>query len=70
MARTSPAAPTFANDIALPDPDKIREAIDVADERSRLLRRLLRVALRLQLHSSTVAFRHTVEDAAEKVVCP
>jgi hypothetical protein len=36
-----------------PDPDLIRAAIDAADERARLLRRLLRVALRLRLHLAT-----------------
>ena len=39
--------------IVLPDPDHIRAAIDAADERSRLLRRLLLVALRLDLHLTT-----------------
>ncbi len=37
----------------LPDPDDIRAAIDVADERARLLRRLLRLAVRLRLHLTT-----------------
>lgn len=32
----------------IPTPDAIRAAIDVADERAKLLRRLLRVAVRLQ----------------------
>jgi hypothetical protein len=32
----------------IPEPDAIRAAIDAADERARLLRRLLRVALRLR----------------------
>jgi hypothetical protein len=36
--------------ILTPDPDDIRAAIDIADERARLLRRLLRLALRLRLH--------------------
>ena len=39
--------------IPLPDPDAIRAAIDVADERARLLRRLLRLALKLRLHLTT-----------------
>ena len=39
--------------IVLPDPDHIRAAIDAADERSRLLRRLLLLALRLDLHLTT-----------------
>jgi len=39
--------------IVLPDPDHIRAAIDAADEKSRLLRRLLLVALRLDLHLTT-----------------
>lgn len=33
--------------VRLPDPDAIRAAIDAADERARLLRRLLRTTLRL-----------------------
>jgi hypothetical protein len=39
--------------ITLPDPDTIRAAIDVADERARLLRRLLRLAMRFRLHLTT-----------------
>lgn len=39
--------------ILLPDPDTIRAAIDAADERARLLRRLLRLAMRLRLHLTT-----------------
>jgi hypothetical protein len=39
--------------ISLPDPDAIRAAIGVADERARLLRRLLRLALQLRLHLTT-----------------
>lgn len=39
--------------IPVPDPDAIRAAIDVADERARLLRRLLRLALKLRLHLVT-----------------
>ena len=39
--------------IIVPDPDDIRIAIDMADERARLLRRLLRLALRLHLHLTT-----------------
>lgn len=37
--------------LLIPDPDAIRTAIDAADERARLLRRLLRVAMRLQASS-------------------
>jgi hypothetical protein len=39
--------------IGLPDPDAIRAAIDATDERARLLRRLLRLALRLHLPLTT-----------------
>ena len=39
--------------ISIPDPDHIRAAIDATDERARLLRRLLRLALRLRLHLTT-----------------
>ena len=35
--------------ITLPEPDAIRAAIDATDERARLLRRLLRLALRWRL---------------------
>jgi hypothetical protein len=47
--------PTVSTDppITLPDPDAIRAAIDAADERARLLRRLLRLALRFRLHIAT-----------------
>ena len=38
---------------SLPAPDAIRAAIDVTDERARLLRRLLRLALRLKLNLTT-----------------
>lgn len=34
-------------DLLITDPDAIRAAIDAADERARLLRRLLRLAMRL-----------------------
>jgi hypothetical protein len=37
----------------IPDPDHIRAAIDAADERARLLRRLPRLALRLRLSLTT-----------------
>jgi hypothetical protein len=47
----------------LPDIDNLRSAIKAADERARLLRRLLRAALRLQLHltpaDKLAAPRHT-----------
>ncbi len=49
MADTPPALPV----VTLPDPDHIRAAIDAADERARLLRRLLRLALQLRLHLTT-----------------
>ena len=49
MRNVPPPSTTFA----LPDPDHIRAAIDAADKRSRLLRRLLLVALRLDLHLTT-----------------
>lgn len=39
--------------ILISDPDDIRAAIDAADERARLLRRLLRLALRLHVHLTT-----------------
>ena len=39
--------------ITLPDPDAIRVAIDATDERARLLRRLLRLALRFRLQLTT-----------------
>jgi len=48
---TPAAAPS--EPIRIPDPDAIRAAIDVTDERARLLRRLLRLALRLQFHLTT-----------------
>lgn len=40
---TSPSDPT----LGVPTPDDIRAAIDAADDRARLLRRLLRISLRL-----------------------
>lgn len=46
---TLPLPPT----LSLPDPDAIRAAIDHTDERARLLRRLLRLAMRLRLHQMT-----------------
>ena len=46
--------PTLADPPSLiPDPDDIRAAIDLADERARLLRRFLRLALQLRLHLTT-----------------
>jgi hypothetical protein len=41
--------------ITLPDPDAIRAAIDATDERARLLRRLLRLALRLRPYLATAS---------------
>ena len=49
MLNVPPPNPT----LVLPDPDHIRAAIDAADERSRLLRRLLLIAIRLDLHLTT-----------------
>jgi hypothetical protein len=46
-------APPRDPPILIPDPDAIRAAIVLADERARLLRRLLRLALRLRLHLIT-----------------
>lgn len=40
---------TIETPLLIPDPDAIRAAIDITDERARLLRRLLRVAMRLRL---------------------
>jgi hypothetical protein len=48
-----PNAPLPNPPILLPDPDALRAAIDAADERARLLRRLLRLALQLRLHLTT-----------------
>jgi len=39
--------------LMIPDPDDVRAAIDAADERARLLRRLLRLSLRLHLPLTT-----------------
>ena len=39
--------------LEIPDPDAIRAAIDATDERARLLRRLLRIAMRLRLSVRT-----------------
>jgi len=50
--------------ILLPDPDDIRAAIDAADERARLLRRLLRLALQLRLPLTT-ADRLPVPEATQ-----
>lgn len=49
----TPTAPRPDPPILIPDPDDIRAAIDAADERARLLRRLLRLALRLRLPVTT-----------------
>jgi len=48
-----PTATPHDPPVLLPDPDDIRAAIDAADERARLLRRLLRLALQLRLHLTT-----------------
>jgi hypothetical protein len=49
------SSPTFIYEpsLRLPDPDEIRAAIDATDERARLLRRLLRLAMRLRLPLTT-----------------
>lgn len=47
---------TTSNDfppLPIPDPDDIRDAIDAHAERARLLRRLLRLAMRLRLPLTT-----------------
>jgi hypothetical protein len=41
--------------ITLPEPDTIRAAIDATDERARLLRRLLRLAMRFRLPLMTAS---------------
>jgi hypothetical protein len=41
----------------LPDPDALRDAIARTDERARLLRQLLRAALRLEWHTRDEAAR-------------
>jgi hypothetical protein len=43
-----PAEPPLPFPLSLPEPDAIRAAIDVADERARMLRRLLRLSMRLK----------------------
>lgn len=48
-----PTAPPPDLPALLPDPDAIRAAIDSTDQRARLLRRLLRLALKLRLHLTT-----------------
>ena len=49
----TPTAPLPNLPALVPDPDAIRAAIGAADERARLLRRLLRLALKLRLHLTT-----------------
>jgi hypothetical protein len=49
--------------LTLPDPDAIRAAIDATDERARLLRRLLRLALRLKVHLAGPAELLTRQEA-------
>jgi len=46
-------SPSIDPAFTLPAPDVIRAAIDVTDERARLFRRLLRLALRLNLNLTT-----------------
>lgn len=43
----------YVTSIQLPDPDQIRALIVTVDERARLLRRLLRLAMRLQVNLTT-----------------
>jgi hypothetical protein len=50
---TPTASPPDPPGNIVPDPDAIRAAIDATDERARLLRRLLRLALQLRLHLTT-----------------
>lgn len=51
----TPTAQPLDPPILLPDPDHIRAAIDATDERARLLRRLLRLALRFRAQPATTA---------------
>ena len=57
----SPTVPT----LLIPDPEAIRAAIDATDERSRLLRRLLRLAMRLRLHLTTAEYLPTLITAEQ-----
>lgn len=45
--------------LLIPDPDDIRTAIQKADGRARLLRRLLRLALQIRVHLVTADRLHT-----------
>ena len=53
MTTIRPVRPLADPPLAVPDPDTIRAAIDAADERAKLLRRLLRVAMRLHIPMTT-----------------
>lgn len=55
MTAKQPVLPVDIPRLDIPDPESIRAAIDAADERARLLRRLLRVAMRLRLPLTTAA---------------
>ncbi|MBA4063630.1 MAG: hypothetical protein C0501_07940 [Isosphaera sp.] len=48
-----PEPPPHRPPLGIPDPDTIRAEIEATDERARLLRRLLRLALRLHVHLAT-----------------
>ncbi|MBY0460603.1 MAG: hypothetical protein K2V38_25075 [Gemmataceae bacterium] len=58
-------APTSDLPVLLPDPDAIRAAIGAAEERARLLSRLLRLALKLRLHLTTANNLPTPADRRE-----
>jgi hypothetical protein len=65
----TPTAPPPDLPILVPNPDDIRAAIDIADERARLLRRLLRLALRLRLHLTTADRLPATVPNAKGVAC-
>ena len=50
---TMPKPTSARPPLQIPDPDDIRAAIDDVDERARLLRRFLRLAVRLRVHLTT-----------------
>ena len=53
MTTIKPIPPLDIPPLDIPDPEAIRSAIDATDERARLLRRLLRLAMRLRLPLTT-----------------
>ena len=59
---TSIPFPPDGSSVQIPDPDNVRRLIDETDERARLLRRLLRLALRLRPHLMTANKRLTIAD--------